>query len=181
MTRYAQLICIATVLAGNVLPAAAQTPDEGTIAAGVSVGALFPDDTFENAVAFDAFGELYVAPRISVRGMLALASPGVSGRTEDHFRQVKLLFNGVYYWDMGMWRPFASAGAGAYFVRLHLDGRPDPEGETRGGLNFGGGIEYFVVDQTTIRGDLRWDIVSHPPDLPDATGLTITIGVKRYF
>jgi hypothetical protein len=181
MTRYAQLVCIVTVLAGNVLPAAAQTADRGTIAAGAAIGALFPDDTFENALAFDTFGELYVAPRVSVRGTLAWANPGVSGRTEDHFRQIKLLFNGVYYWDLDEWRPYASAGAGFYFVRLHLDGRPDPPGETRGGLNLGGGIEYLVLGQTAIRGDLRWDIVSHPPGLPDATGLTITIGVKRYF
>jgi hypothetical protein len=181
MTRWLQLICITAVLGGNVLPAAAQTPDTGALAAGGDIGAFFPDEAFENALTFDGFGEYYVTPRISVRGMLAWTNPGVSGRTEDHFRQIKLLFNGIYNWDMGAWRPFASVGAGVYFVRLHLDGRPDPEGETRGGLNLAGGAEYFVGDQTSVKGELRWDIVSDPPGLPDATGASLTIGVKRYF
>ncbi|HEY5619712.1 MAG TPA: outer membrane beta-barrel protein [Vicinamibacterales bacterium] len=181
MTRLFQLICIATVLCGNVLPAAAQTPDTGMLAAGVDIGAFFPDDAFENALTVDGFGELYVTPRFSGRALLAWTSPGVNGRTEDHFRQFKLLFNGVYNWEMGVWHPYVTAGAGAYFVRLLLDDRPDPEGETRGGLNFGGGIEYFATALTTVKGELRWDVVSDPPGLPDATGLTITIGLKRYF
>ena len=87
----------------------------------------------------------------------------------------------MYNWDFDEWRPFATAGAGVYFVRLHLDGRPDPEGETRGGLNFGGGVEYFAWDQMSIKSELRWDVVSDPPGLPDATGVSLTFGVKRYF
>ena len=181
MTRLFQLICIVAVLGGNVLPAAAQTPEAGTLGAGADIGAFLPDEAFENAWTLDGFGELYVTPRISVRSMLAWTSPGVSGRTEDHYRQFKLLFNGVYNWDMGVWRPFVSGGAGAYFVRLLLDGRPDPGGETRGGLNFGGGIEYFATRLMTIRSEIRWDVVSDPPGLPDATGFTIAFGVKRYF
>ena len=132
------------LLAGNVLPASAQTPDSGMLALGADLGAFFPDEAFENAFTIDAFGELYITPRISGRAMLAWTSPGgVNQRAEDHFRQYKLLFNGVYNWEMGAWHPFATAGAGAYFVRLLLDDRPDPEGETRGGLNLGGGIEVL--------------------------------------
>jgi hypothetical protein len=169
------------LLVGNVLPASAQTPDEGMLAAGIDIGAFFPDDAFESAVTVDGFGEWYFTPRLSGRFMLVWTDPGVSGRTEDHFRQFKLLFNGVYNWEMGVWHPFVTAGAGAYFVRLILDERPDPDGETRGGLNFGGGIEYFATALTTLKGELRWDIVSDPPGLPDATGMTLTVGVKRYF
>jgi hypothetical protein len=169
------------LLVGNVLPASAQTPDEGMLAAGIDIGAFFPDDAFESAVTVDGFGEWYFTPRLSGRFMLAWTDPGVSNRTEDHFRQFKLLFNGVYNWEMGVWHPFVTAGAGAYFVRLILDERPDPEGETRGGLNVGGGIEYFATALTTLKGELRWDIVSDPPGLPDATGMTLTFGVKRYF
>jgi hypothetical protein len=169
------------LLFGNVLPASAQTPDQGMFAAGIDIGAFMPDDAFENAVTLDGFGEYYFTPRISGRFMLAWTDPGVDGRTEDHFRQFKLLFNGVYNWEMGVWHPFVTAGAGAYFVRLILDERPDPEGETRGGLNFGGGIEYFATSLTTIKGELRWDVVSDPPGLPDATGMTLTFGIKRYF
>src|SRR5262249_55662455 len=41
-------------------------------------------------------------------------------------------------------QPFATFGGGAYLVRLKLQGRPDPDGEHRGGLNWGGGAEAFV-------------------------------------
>jgi hypothetical protein len=136
---------------------------------------------FEPALTLDGFAEWYRSPRVSLRAMFAWASPGVEARTEDHFRQVKLLFNGVYNWEFGVWHPFATAGVGAYFVRLLLDDRPDPDGETRGGINFGGGLEYFTTRTTTIKGEARWDVVSHPPGQPDATGFTLTIGVKQYF
>jgi hypothetical protein len=181
MTRHFQLICLLALLIGNVLPASAQTPDLGQFAAGIDIGAFFPDDAFENAVTVDGFGEYYFTPRLSGRFMLVWTDPGVNGRTEDHLRQFKLLFNGVYNWEMGVWHPFVTGGAGAYFVRLLLDERPDPEGETRGGINFGGGIEYFLTSLTTVKGELRWDVVSDPPGLPDATGMTLTFGVKRYF
>ena len=157
------------------------TPDKGVIGYGVDAGVLFPDDAFENTLTIDGFGEYYVTPRVSVRGMLAFASPGLSGRTEDHFRQWKLLFAGVYNWEKGSWRPFASFGAGIHFVRLHLDDAIDPPGETRGGLNLGGGAEYLLNNESSIKTELRWDIVSHPFPLPDATAATLTVGYKRYF
>ena len=162
-------------------PGFAQTPNTGMPAAGVDIGVFLPDEAFENTLTFDAFGEYYVTPRISIRGLFGYASPGFDGRTEDHFRQVRLLFNGVYNWEFVEWHPFVTAGAGAYFVRSLLDGRDDPDGETRGGINFGGGVEYFTSDRDAIKGELRWDFVSDPPGLPDASGLTLTIGYKRYF
>jgi hypothetical protein len=182
MHRLTRLLCITAVLScTNVLPARAQTPDTGLIGIGADIGVLFPDEAFENALTIDGYGEWYLTPRISLRGMLAWASPGFNGRTEDHFRQVKLLFNGVYNWEFGKWHPFATAGAGAYFVRQTFDDDDDPEGETRGGINFGGGVEYFTGSRSSIRGELRWDVVSDPPGLPDASGATLTIGYKTYF
>lgn len=157
------------------------TPDKGVIGYGVDVGVLFPDDAFENTLTIDGFGEYYVTPRISVRAMLAFANPGLSGRTEDHFRQWKLLFSGDYNWEMGRWRPFATFGAGIHWVRLHLDDTNDPDGETRGGLNLGGGIEFILNNESAIKTELRWDVVSHPFPLPDATATALTFGYKRYF
>ena len=181
MTRLFRLFCITAVLSAYVLPAAAQTPDTGMIGVGGDLGVFFPDDTFENALTLDGFAESYVTPRVSLRGMLVWTSPGVNGRTEDHFRQLNLLFNGVYNWEHGAWHPFVTGGAGIYFVRLLREGRDDPDGETRGGINLGAGIEYFIGPLTTVKGETRLDIVSHPPGLPDATGLSFTIGLKRYF
>lgn len=161
--------------------AAAQTPVAGQWASGADIGVLVPDNAFENTITIDGLAEYYLTRRVSVRSMLAWASPGVHFRSEDHFREVKLLFNGVYNWEGGAWHPFVTGGAGAYFVRLKREGRDDPDGETRGGVNLGGGIEYFLTRVTTVKGEARFDIVSKPPAQPDATGFTLTIGIKRYF
>ena len=162
-------------------PAAAQTPDTGLIGAGADIGVLFPDEALENTVTLDGFAEYYVTPRISVRALLGWASPGFENRTEDNFRQTKLLVNGVYNWEFVEWHPFVTAGAGAYFVRQLLDDREDPDGETRGGINFGGGVEYFLDAMSALKAEGRWDLVSHPAGFPDASGFSLTIGYKRYF
>lgn len=159
----------------------AQTPDTGMTGVGLDAGVVVPHGDFENTPTLDGFGEYYLTPRVSVRGMLGWASPGFKNRTEDHFRETRLTFNAVYNWEGGVWHPYVTAGAGAYFVRQILFGRDDPDGETRGGINFGGGTEYFLNKMNTIKGELRWDIVSHPPGLPDATSFALTFGVKHYF
>ena len=179
-TAFALLFCLS--LASPILAQTrVRTPDKGVIGYGVDGGVLFPDEAFENTLTFDGFGEYYVTPRVSIRGLFAFASPGLSGANEDHFRQTKLLFSGVYNVEKGSWRPFAQFGAGFYFVRLKLDAETDPPGETRGGLNFGGGSEYLLNNEAAIKVELRWDIVSHPFLLPDATGTSLTFGYKRYF
>lgn len=182
MPRSTQPICFAVILICFLAaPAAAQTPVAGGIAAGGDIGVLFPDTIFEKTFTLDAFGEYYVTPRISVRGLFGWASPGFENLTEDHFRQVKLLFNGVYNWKYDKWHPYVTAGAGAYFVRVLLANAVDPDSESRGGLNFGGGAEYSIGPMATVKGEVRWDLVSEPPGLPDASGLTVTLGYKRYF
>ena len=158
-----------------------RTPDKGVIGYGVDAGVLFPDAAFENTLTFDGFGEYYVSPRVSVRALLAFANPGFSGTNNDKFRQTKLLFSGVYNWEKGSWRPFAQVGAGFYFVRQQFDVIADPPGETRGGLNFGGGTEYLLNNESAVKIELRWDVVSHPFLLPDASGTALTFGYKRYF
>ena len=183
MRQLTRLRSIATLIAFIVaVPAAAQTTDTGVIAVGGNFGVLFPDEALEKALTLDAYGEYYVTRRISVRGLLGWASPGRENRTEDHFRQYRLLFNGVYNWDRGSgYSPYVTAGAGAYFVRELRDGRDDPDSETRGGINFGGGVEYFVGEMASVKGEARWDLVSHPVGVPDASGFMLTFGYKRYF
>jgi len=74
-----------------------------------------------------------------------------------------------------------TGGAGAYFLRELFDAAPDPDSETRGGINFGFGTEYAVGTGATVKGEFRWDIVSHPTGFSDATGMSLTFGYKRYF
>jgi hypothetical protein len=174
-------IAAAVMAALFAAPTAAQTPDTGLIGVGGDIGVFFPDEAFENTLTLDAFGEYYVTPRISVRALLGWAKPGFENETENNFRQTRLLFNGVYNWEFVEWHPYVTAGAGFYFVRQLFEDLPDPDGETRGGLNLGGGVEYFVDDMSSIKVEGRWDIVSDPPGLPDASGFTLTFGYKRYF
>ena len=82
---------------------------------------LFPDEAFEKTFTFDVFGECYFTPRVSLRGMFSYASPGFENQTEDHFRQSRLLFNGVYNWERGRLAPFRDGGGWIYFVRELLD------------------------------------------------------------
>jgi hypothetical protein len=159
----------------------AQTPDTGLIGAGGDVGVRFPDERLENTFTIDGFAEYYITPRISARGMVAWTRPGFENQTEDKFRQTMLLFNGAYNWEFVEWHPFVTFGAGAYFVRQLLDGRTDPDAETRGGINFGGGVEYFTSPMSAIKAEGRWDVVIHPAGVPDATGFSLTVGYKRYF
>ena len=182
--RLIRLVVLALTSCALAVPTAAQVPDTGLIGVGGNFGVFFPDETQEKAVTFDGQVDWYLTPRISVRGLLGWTSPGFENRTEDHFRQVRLQFNGVYNWELQefeRWHPYVTAGAGAYFVRQVLDGLDDPDSETRGGINLGGGAEYFTGDMTSVKGEVRFDVVSHPPGFPDASGFTITIGVKRYF
>ena len=144
MRRSTHLICLAVLLTGFLATSAAAqiNVEPGAIAAGGEFGVLFPDEEFEKTIAIDAFGEYYATPSLSIRALFGWASPGFENFTEDHFRQVKLLFNGVYYFQRDNWLPFVTAGAGAYFVRQLFEGAPDPDSETRGGINFGVGTEY---------------------------------------
>ena len=50
-----------------------------------------------------------------------------------------------------------------------------------GGISLGGGVEYFAPDLTSLKGKVRWDSVQQPPGRANASGLTLTLGVKRYF
>ena len=182
MRRSTLTICLAVLLTGFLATSAsAQNTQAGSIAAGAEIGVLFPDEAFEKTIAIGAFGEYYATPAFSIRGLFSWASPGFENFTEDHFRQVKLLFNGVYYFKHDKWLPFATAGAGAYFVRQTFENAPDPDSETRGGLNFGVGTEYSLGGGATVKGELRWDIVSQPTGFPDATGVSLMFGYKRYF
>ena len=183
MRRLTQLVCLVTLFSVTFAdPLSAQTT-KGSKAAGIDAGVFFPDEAFEKSVTIDAFGEYYLTPNISVRGLFGWASPGVENRTEDHFRQVHLLFNGLYGWSGNQWHPYVTAGAGAYFLRQIFENAEDPDSEVRGGINFGGGVEYFLDQNSTsmFKVELRFDFVTHPEGFPDATGTTLTFGYKRFF
>jgi opacity protein-like surface antigen len=174
------LLCCVVLLTVGV-PSISYAQSSGTFAVGGDAGAVWPSDPFENALTLQGTGEYYVTHEFGIRGLFGWTNPGVQNFTENHFRQVRLLLNASYYWDFGILHPYLTGGGGAYFVRLKLEGRPDPDGETRGGINWGGGAEVRVSPSTAVRGEARWDHVSHPPGLPNASAFNLTGGVKFYF
>jgi len=183
MHRFSLPICVFVFSALCVAHPAFAQSTKGQVAGGADVGLFFPDEAFEKTVTLDAFGEYYVIPNVSVRMLLGWASPGFENMTEDHFRQVRVLFNGVYSWSGTQWHPYVTVGAGAYFLRQVFDNAPDPDSEVRGGINFGGGLEYYLdkANKSAFKGELRYDLVSHPTGFPDATGFTVSFGYKRFF
>ena len=183
MRRSVQLICFAVLLTGFfATSSAAQTNiEKGAMAAGGHLGVFFPDEAFEKTLAIEGYGEYFATPNVSIRGLFGWARPGFENVTEDHFRQVKLLFNGTYYFRHQNWLPFVTGGAGAYFVRELFEDAPDPDSETRGGINFGFGSEYSLGNGASVRGELRWEFVSEPNQSPDASGLSLMFGYKKFF
>jgi opacity protein-like surface antigen len=173
------LWCSLLLIVAFPFRAAAQSA--GAFAIGGDVGAVWPADPFEKALTLQGTGEYYFTPAFGLRGLVGWTSPGVQNFTENHYRQVRLLLNATYNWSFGIFHPYVTGGGGAYFVRLKLEGRPDPDGETRGGINWGGGAEVFVGKNTSVKGEARWDHVSHPPGLPNASAFNLTGGVKYYF
>jgi len=119
-------------------------------------------------------------------------------------RPLTFTVNLVYNWDRGVWRPYATAGLGLYRYTATISSqalldpalRAEPialglspgSGTVEGrdktlGVNLGGGIEYFVSQQTTIVGEVRYhgvgDIVALIPF--EGSFATLSVGLKRYF
>jgi hypothetical protein len=188
--------CAVVVFLGilaTVRPCAAQeaerNPSPGTVAAGADLGFFVPREGFDVAVAIAGFGEYYVTPRLSVRGLIGWARPGydLSGLTcvdvpepgcdGAALRQIRGDLSGVYNWEGGIWHPFVLAGVGGAFLRDTLFDRSG----TRFSVHLGGGIEYFARPDVTVKGELTYHAVRHPTFDPDPSGLILTVGLKRYF
>jgi hypothetical protein len=68
-----------------------------------------------------------------------------------------------------------------YFLQPKAGGQALGHSETQPGLNVEGGIEYFGTPYLSIKGEVGYHVV-RDGDLPwDRSGLTVTIGLKRYF
>src|SRR4030095_4852871 len=121
MRRLTQLLCLLTLFSVTFAQPISAQSTKGSKADGVDAGVLFPDEALQKTRTIDGFGEHYLTPHISVRGLFGWASPGFENRTEDHFRQVHLLFNGLYSWEFGVWHPYVTAGGGGgHFRRVFV-------------------------------------------------------------
>jgi opacity protein-like surface antigen len=163
--------------------AAAQpyVPDRGMGAIGGDVGFFFPSEIFDTGPTLAGFLEYYLSRRASLRTTFGWSDPEFEFGDEDSLRQLRLVFNVFYNWEYGKWHPLVGAGIGPYFLQLKHDGRSVGDSETQLGVNLGGGVEYFVTRVLTIKGEALYHFIGEG-DLPwDPSGLTLAIGLKRYF
>ena len=164
----------------------APVPDTGMWAAGASIGATVPRDaSFENGLEVAGNVERYFTPRVSIRGQVGFSSWDITGR--GFTGNVKPLYfdgNVVYNWEGGVWHPYVTGGVGAY----HFNSDINPSvsgGDTKVGLDLGGGIEYFLARHATITGELLYhkvgEFTSPVTTFGDGSFWSFAVGGKKYF
>lgn len=179
-------ICgVLAVLAVCAWPAqgfAQQVPASGMTAVGIDVGVLFPGDHLEATPVVNGLLEYYLTPRAGVRGTVGWANPSFEGREKDDTqRQIKLALDLLYNWEYGKVHPFVSGGGGVWFLQEKDNGDNFGDGETAGGLTFGAGLDYFITRTATVKFEGRYDWVAVDDGRPDPSGVSLTVGVKKFF
>jgi hypothetical protein len=184
---------LAVALVGAVaLPAAAQernrepVPAPGMVAIGGSIGAAPPSEaSFTNGLALTGNVEGYLTRRVSIRGQIDGAFWDITGRGfTGNVRPVAVDGNVVYNFEGGRIHPFVTGGVGLY--RYHFNENPVEGSADKFGVDFGGGLEYFVRRHTTATGEFLYHDVTSPVRSPAATFSdshywTVTFGLKQYF
>lgn len=183
LTALFTIVC----LAGAAHTASAQNrpvPDAGMAAVGVSAGAAVPTAQYlDNGWILSANAEWYTTPRVSIRGQISGAWTGIVGQPDNQVRPAAFLGNVVYNWERGTWHPYATGGAGIYNFRASEFGVDSHD--TKFGVNFGGGIEYFLTRRDTVTGELLIHAIPGNYDTFhtqfESTYWTISGGYKKYF
>ena len=159
-----------------------RAPHTGSTAVGVDVGAFVPKESgLDPALIVNALIEYYLTPRVSLRTDLGLTDNGFARESADSLRQVPLRVNVNYNWEGGKWHPFVGAGVGAYFMQFKDNGNALGDSETKVGVNFGGGVEYFTSRTVSLKGEARYHVINEMRNGQDPSGLVVTGGLKKYW
>jgi hypothetical protein len=162
--------------------AQARVPDTQMMAVGVDAGVLFPGDALETTPVVNGLWEYYFSPRTGVRTTLGWANPSFEGREdEDTQRQIKLTLDLLYNWEGGKVHPFVTAGGGVWFLQQKDNGENFGDSENKPGLTFGAGLDVFVTRTATVKFEGRYDWVAVDDGRPDPSGISLTVGVKKFF
>lgn len=173
----------ATLLVLTLLPAPAkaQVPDTGMWSVGADLGAFIPrEEIYDNSLDLQGFGEYYLTPRIGLRIGAGWADPSVGREDGDSVRITRVTFDVTYNWEGGKTHPFVGAGIGAFFLQPRDNGESAGDSQNEAGMNLFGGLEYFTSRTVSVKGEARYQIVGSDV-LPDPHGLTLSIGLKKYF
>ena len=183
-----RFVVVLSVLLTGATRASAQrrVPNTGMWAVGGSIGGAAPSDaSLSNGLEVAGHVESYVTPRISIRGQLGGVWSDIVGRNfTGTVDPVYVNGNIVYNWEGGVWHPFVTGGAGIYHYRAFENGAGNG-GDTRPGVNLGGGLEYFYNRRGTITFEALYHAVSqvNTPLTTFNNGQfwTVGVGIKRYF
>jgi opacity protein-like surface antigen len=156
-------------------------PATQSMAVGIDVGVLFPGDQLQTTPVVNGLWEYYFSSRTGIRTTLGWADPSLVREDEDSQRQIKLALDLLYNWEYGKIHPFVTGGAGAWFLQEKDNGNNFGDSETKGGLTFGAGIDYFVTRTATVKFEGRYDWVAVDGGRPDPSGISLTVGVKKFF
>lgn len=163
-------------------PAAAQVrvPDAEMWAFGGDFGVFLPtEDPYDNSLDLQGFGEYYLSPRTGVRLGLGWADPSI-GESENSVRTVRITMDLTYNWEGGQTHPFVGAGLGAFLMQPKNNGNDVGDSHNELGVSLFGGFEYFTSRTVAVKGEARFQIVGADA-IPDMHGLTLSIGLKKYF
>jgi Outer membrane protein beta-barrel domain len=182
-----KLVAIALVLL--TLPAAAdaqgrrsrRAPHEGSAAIGGDIGVFLPsEDALESGLSLEGFYEYYLTPRASVRVGLGWANPDFDRDPDAYLRYVRVPLDVVYNWEGGKVHPFVGAGLGIYFLQFRNNGEDFGDQENKLGATLFGGAEFFTSRTVSVKGELRYHIVSDINSF-SPNGAAVSIGLKKYF
>ena len=174
-------ILFACSLLAPAVASAQRVPTSDSGAIGGEVGVFVPRSAeLDTSLALEGFYEYYFTPRGSLRLGLGWANPSFSRGSDDNLETFRVAVDGVYNWEGGAVHPFVGAGLGIYFLQPTDNGESVEDSETKPGVSLFGGFEYFTNRTTSIKGEARYHLVGDAFGLnPD--GLTLTIGLKKYF
>ena len=179
--RLLTLCAMTLVLSSGPAAAQARVPDAGMWAVGADLGAsIFKQDVYDNALDLQGFAEYYLTPRVGIRLGAGWAEPSLDGGNDRAMGQTRVTFDVTYNWEGGEMHPFVGVGLGAFFLQIEENGESIGDSQTEAGMNLFGGVEFFVGRTLAVKGEARYQVVGSDV-VPDAHGLTLSIGLKKYF
>lgn len=181
MRRIEWIVLAALLVVPASARAQARVPDSQSMAVGVDAGILFPGDHLEPGPIVNGLWEYYFTPRAGVRTTLGWANPSFEREDEDSQRQIKLALDLLYNWEYGKVHPFVTGGGGVWFLQEKDNGDNIGDSEHKGGLTVGAGIDYFVTRTATVKFEGRYDWVAVDDGRADPSGISLTVGVKKFF
>src|SRR5215475_4672504 len=129
-------------------------PAARSAAIGVDVGAFVPPaPEMNNSLLLNVLYEYYFTPRVSLRTDVGWASPSFNSGGISSLRTIPVRLDLNYNWEGGRFHPFVGTGAGVYFMQFRIIYQDIATTESKLGFNLGGGVEYFVHRQVSLKGE----------------------------